>query len=91
VARRRSLSCGDPGPGCFKLLDALVFKQINHVVVVDSYGSDVLEHPMRVCVERADGVAADGSMVSYRRQGGLRHGVHHAVGNEVDDISGVVI
>ena len=66
-------------------------KQGNHVVVVDSYASDVVEHLMRVCVERSDGVAADGAVVGYRRQGGLRHGVDHAVGNEVDDIPGVVI
>jgi hypothetical protein len=50
---------GNQGPGCFKLRDALVFKQVNDVVVVDSDGSDVVEHLMRVWVERPDGVAAD--------------------------------
>ena len=46
---------------------------------------------MRICVERSDGVATDRAVVRDRRQGGLRHGVDHAVSNEVDDISGVVI
>src|SRR5829696_8961116 len=74
-----------------QLRDALVFKQVNDVVVVDSDGSDVLKHLMRLWVERPDSVGTDGAVVGYRSRGRLRHGVDRTVGNEVDDIPGVVI
>ena len=80
---------GQRGPGRLEGGQAVPFELVDDVVVVDADLGERGHHLGRVVVARAHGVAANVAVVGHRAQRGFGHRVHHAAGDQVDDVAGV--
>src|SRR4051794_20355434 len=78
-------------PGGLELLDALVLKELDHVVVGDPELLDGVEFGTGLLVRTGDRVAGDLAVVLGGPQGGLRHGVHGVGRDQLVDVQGVLV